>query len=330
MSPTIKDIALRAGVSYATVSRALNNHPEVSKATREKVLHLAKEMGYRPNAIARGLVTKETRTIGLVLPDITNPFFPEVARGVEEAASESGYSVFLCNTDWSSEREEEHLHALMQKQVDGFIVAPSSDQLTHLLKILDAGCKAVFISGVISHPNSVSIIIDNVRGAQMAVEHLLKKGHRQIGFVGGVQDVATNNERFLGYRKALESWGIGLEWDYIRKGDFRREGGLAVTKELLRLEERPTAIFAANDLTALGVLQAVKEERLAIPQDVAVVGFDDIQFASLPEIELTTIAQPKFQMGRLAFQKLLQINKEDGPAKERIILRPKLVVRKTS
>ena len=164
----------------------------------------------------------------------------------------------------------------------------------------------------------------------MAVEHLLEKGHRKIGFVGGVQDVATNNERFLGYRQALDNWGIGLEWDYIRKGDFRREGGLAVTKELLRLEERPTAIFAANDLTALGVLQAVKEEGLAIPQDVAVVGFDDIQFASLPEIELTTIAQPKFQMGRLAFQKLLQINKEDGPAKERIILRPELVVRKTS
>lgn len=156
--PTIKDVAREAGVSYATVSRALNNHPEVSEDTKKRVMKIALKMGYQPNAIAQGLVKKETKTVGLIIPDITNPFFPEVARGIEDAAVEAGYTIFLCNTNWNAEREERYLNVLMQKQVDGLIIGPSSEEISHLGRILDSGIKTVFISRAINHAKSTCII----------------------------------------------------------------------------------------------------------------------------------------------------------------------------
>lgn len=333
MPPTIKDVAKKAGVSYATVSRALNNHPEINEGTKKRILKLALEMGYRPNAIAQGLVKKETKTIGLLIPDITNPFFPEVARGIEDAASEAGYTVFLCNTNWSKEREEHYLNVLSQKQVDGLIIAPSSEEMNHLKKALEGEFKTVFISRVINHANCTSIIIDNIRGAQLAVECLVKKGHRRIAFIGGREDISTCQERLNGYQLALKNNNLEINGDYIKTGSFKRESGHFIMHEFLKLgaEKRPTAVFAANDLLALGAIQAIKESGLAIPADLAVIGFDDIEFASLPEIQLSTVAQPKYDMGKLAFSVLLGMMKEGGCAVGRkILLDPVLIERKTS
>lgn len=328
MSPTIKDIAEKAGVSYATVSRALNNHKDVNDETRKKVIKIAREIGYQPNAIAQGLVKKETRTIGLVIPDITNPFFPEVASGIEDAAEEAGYTIFLCNTNWSKEREANYLDVLLQKQVDGLIIAPSSENLNHLKRVLQSGRKVIFISRMIRHPNSTSIIIDNVSGAQMAVEHLIDKGHKRIGLIGGFKDISASRERLKGYRYAMEMNSLEINESYIKSGDFKRETGHVMMHELLKLKPAPTAVFAVNDLLALGAIQAIKEEGLSIPGDVAVIGFDDIEFASLPEIQLTTVSQPKYDMGRMAVDTLLEILAgDDNNINKKIMLEPRLIVR---
>jgi LacI family transcriptional regulator len=331
MALTIKDVAKEAGVSYATVSRALNNHPEVNEDTKRRIFKIAAEMGYQPNAIAQGLVKKETKTIGLLIPDITNPFFPEVALGIEEAANEAGYTIFLCNTNWNEEREENYLNVLLQKQVDGLIIAPSSENLAHLKKVLDLGVNIIFISYMIRHPNSTSIIIDNICGAQMAVEHLVKKGHKRIAFIGGFQDISASNERLKGYKYALKQNNIEINKAYIKNGDFKRETGHIMMHNLININKKPTAVFAANDLLALGAIQAIKEEGLSVPSDIAVVGFDDIEFASLPEIQLTTVAQPKYEMGKLAFETLIkQLKGEGNKIGKKILLDPELIIRGTT
>lgn len=328
MSPTLKDVAKKVGVSYATVSRALNNHKDVNDKTRKKVLKIAQEMGYKPNAIAQGLVKKETRTIGLLIPDITNPFFPEVAQGVEEAANKAGYNVFLCNTEWDEELETDYLNVLLQKQVDGLIISPGSEELEHLQYITNSDTKLVFIDKGIQ--NHTSIIIDNVSGAKMAIEHLIDRGHKDIAFIGGSEDIAANQERLEGYKSALGDNNITVKDEYIKNGDFNRESGHFMMKSLLKNSQTITAVFAANDLLALGVMQAIKEAELNIPGDIAVVGFDDIEFASLPEIQLTTVRQPKYQMGKLAFEALIDQIKEDSKLGKKILLEPQLIVRKTS
>lgn len=331
--PTIKDVAREAGVSYATVSRALNDHPEINEETKKRIVKIAMKMGYRPNAIAQGLVKKETKTVGLIIPDITNPFFPEVARGIEDAAVEAGYTIFLCNTNWNAKREERYLNVLLQKQVDGLIIAPSSEEISHLRIPLNSGIKTIFISRVINHANSTCIIIDNILGAKQAVEYLIGRGHRRIAFIGGQEDISTNRERLQGYTQALSANGLEFDESLVKTGSFKRDSGYFIMNQLLNTQEsnRPTAVFAANDLLALGALQAVRENGLGIPSDIAVVGFDDIEFASLPEIQLTTVAQPKYDMGKLAFTTLTELMGGGGYSSGRkILLDPVLVVRKTS
>ncbi|AGB42375.1 transcriptional regulator [Halobacteroides halobius DSM 5150] len=334
MGLTIKDVAKEAGVSYATVSRALNDHPDVNEDTRKRILKIASEIGYQPNVIARGLVSQETKTIGLLIPDITNPFFPEVARGVEEAAIEAGYNIFLCNTNWSKEREEHYIDALLQKQVDGLIITPSSENLDHLERLLNSKVKTVFVSSFIKHPDFTSIIVDNVTGAQRAVQHLIERGHKKIGFVGAGEDRFANQERLKGYKQALEANNIEIRPKYIKnqEGSYKRKSGYYLMKELLSLDQYPTAVFSYNDLLALGAIQAIREEGLSVPEDVAVIGFDDISFASLPEIQLTTVAQPKYDMGQLALENLLEQikDKKEKSISRRILLDPKLIIRKTS
>jgi LacI family transcriptional regulator len=328
---TIKDIARRAGVSYATVSRALNNHPEINIETRKKIARIAAEIGYQPNAIARGLVKKETNTIGLLIPDITNPFYPEVARGIEDAANETGYTIFLCNTNWKQEREENYLNVLHQKQVDGIIIAPASEKPEHLQRVVGPWAKKMVFISRVNFGNVTSVLIDNVRGGRMAVEYLIGKGYHKIAFVGGPTDTSSNEERFHGYTEALEAAGIEARPAYIVGGDFKRESGYQATKGLLQLESRPDAIFAANDLLALGAIQAIREQGLRLPEDIAVMGFDDIEFAALPEIQLTTVTQPKYEMGKLALQTLVtQMKGAERVVARKIMLEPDLICRKTT
>lgn len=332
MAVTIKDIARKAGVSYATVSRALNNRPEVNEKTRREIQKLAEEMGYKPNALARSLVTRESKTLGLIIPDITNPFFPEVARGAEEAAAQAGYSIFLCNTNWEEEKERKYLALLEEKRVDGIILASVINDEQQMMEYLaDSAVPLIMINRVLKNIQAHYVVIDNVRGACLVMEHLIENGHRDIAFVGGLSHVEATRERLQGYKMMLGAYDLPVRPELIRLGSFKRESGYSNALELLKLSPRPTAIFAANDILALGVLQAAADMNLRVPGDLAVVGFDDIPFASYAEVSLTTVAQPKYAMGEMAAKILIEEIKE-GPSREKkkIILQPELVVRRSS
>ncbi len=331
MSLTLKDIAKEVGVSYATVSRALSGHPEVNKNTRKKIIEMAEEMGYQPNAIAQGLVKNETKTIGLLIPDITNPFFPAIARGIEEAAVEKGYSTFLCNTNWNKNIEKKYLNVLIQKQVDGLILTPSSESTDHLKFIKKLTPPKVFVNKIIDNSSDTFIIIDNKKGAYQAVEHLIKKGHENIAFIGGEKSSTANKERLTGYKNAMQDNGLKINNDYVKMKGFNRTSGYFIMKEMLMSEGcQITAVFSANDLLALGAIQAIKEANFNIPEDIAIVGFDDIEFASLPEIQLTTVSQPKYQMGQIAFDALYEKLTGQKTKERKIILEPSLIIRGTS
>lgn len=332
MNVTIKDIARKANVSYATVSRALNNKEGVNEETRQRIIRIAQEMGYKPNAIARGLVKRHTNTIGLVIPDITNPFFPEVARGVEDAANEQGYSILLCNTNWEQEREETYINLLMEKRVDGIIIAPISKDTNYIEDLLGDHFPLVYVSRVPEGTQNSFVVIDNTRGGFLATKHLIEQGYKKIGYIGGTKGSASSQDRFKGYQLAFEKYGIEYEPRFIVSGDFKRETGYNIMKKLLEGPEYPDAVFAENDLLALGAMQAIREKGLKIPQDIAVVGFDDIPFASFPEVQLTTICQPKYEMGRIAAQILMdKLTQKKGKNTDRkVILEPELIVRKSS
>jgi len=338
MEATIKDIAKKVNVSFATVSRALNNKNGVKRETRARVLEAAHSLNYRPNAIARGLVKRQTHSIGLVIPDITNPFFPEVARGIEDGAQEEGYNVFLCNTNWEVKREVQYLNLLIEKRVDGIIIAPIHNQVEGLVNSLQDRIPVVYVSKAPLNSENSFVVIDNVRGGFLATRHLIECGYKGIGFIGASAGSPSCGhslsvaERLEGYKLALKKYGMEPEERFIRFGDFKRESGYNIIKRMIEEKDFPRAVFGENDLLALGVMQGVKEMGLFVPGDVAVVGFDDIPLAGFPEIQLTTICQPKAEMGKIAVSILLeQMKRGDGETVNRkVILEPQLIVRKSS
>lgn len=327
---TIKDIARTAGVSYATVSRALNGKYGVKPSTRERVLAAARRLGYRPNAIARGLVTRRTMTIGLIVPDITNPFFPEVAAGVEDAARAAGYGVLLCNSDWQKVSERQYAALLIGRRVEGIIIAPISRAEEPLDERVPPSFPVVYVA---SNPRATPrsyVVIDNVRGALLATKHLLDAGRSPVAFIGSQE--RADDERFEGYRRALADRGMACDERFVRLGDMRQASGYRLLRGMIDEGDRPRAVFAENDLMALGCLQAARECGLRVPEDVAIVGFDDIPFASFPEVQLTTIRQPTYDMGRMAVDILLAGCAEapKRPEARQVVLEPQLVVRRTA
>jgi LacI family transcriptional regulator len=329
---TIKDIARKANVSYATVSRALNNKRGVRQTTRSKILELAEQMSYTPNAIARGLVKKQTQTLGLILPDITNPFYPEVARGIEEGAAERGFSIFLCNTNWERNREAHYLRLLAEKRVDGIILAPIDNEVEAIENRLTGKIPIVYVSNAPAGTRQSFVVMDNVLGGFLATEHLIEAGYEKIGFVGSTEDSLTVDERLAGYRRALEKYGIPIEEKYVQLGEFNEKAGYQIIRGMIAGGDFPRAVFAENDLLALGVLHGVKASGLSVPEDVAVVGFDDIPVASYPEVQLTTVSQPTYEMGRKSVEILLErIQAAEKPAAARqIYLKPSLNIRRSS
>lgn len=328
MSVTIKDIAKACGVSYATVSRALNNSREINENTKKRIIRVAQSMGYSPNAIARSLVKNKTNMIGLLVPDIVNPYFHEVAKGVEDAANAMGYNVLLCNTDYNIEKEIVYKDVLLERRVEGFIVAPASDATGRIFK--NENVPVVLVGDMDEENNLNYVTTDNISGAFKATEYLIKLGHKKIAFVGGPEDAKTNRDRFKGYMNALEYYKIDKNNIVIRSKGYKMKDGYSCALEIMKSGINPTAIFCANDLAALGVLQALDENSLSVPDDVSVIGYDDISFASLPRIKLTTVHQPKYEIGKLATKiivKKLKSKKQGEP--EKVILEPDLIIRDT-
>ncbi|RLE27836.1 LacI family transcriptional regulator [Candidatus Acetothermia bacterium] len=327
---TIKDVARAAGVSPSTVSRALNDSPLIREETKARIRRIAEELGYERNELARGLVMGASGAIGLVIPDITNPFFAEVTRGVGEVAHARGYGVILCNTEEDPERERSYIRLLRRKRVDGLILTTVTAEDPYLKALARSKTPFVLVSRASQVVPAPYVGADDRLGGRLAVEHLVGLGHRRIAFIGGPPDVQSCVDRLAAFEAVLAEAGIPIREDWLLFSDFTQGSGYQAGKKLLSSEDRPTAVFAANDVVALGVLQAADELGLRVPEDLSVVGYDDISYAALPRIQLTTVAQPSFEMGTIAAEWLLTVR--EGKPQRRLyrLLTPRLVVRQTT
>ncbi len=331
MSATIHDIARKAGISVSTVSRVLNKKTvnyRISHETEKLVLKAARELNYRPNQLARGLRLKKTHTIGLVAPDVSNPFFANIVKSVQSAAYKLGYSLVVCDTDENLGLEIEHINLLRCQGVDGLIVMPVGQKSQHLEQLVKDGVSLVLMDRGFDELKASSVVVDNYNGAFEAIEHLISSGHTRIAIIQGMTNTYTNNGRVQGYQAALAKHAMPIDENLIVGKDFGRENGYIETKLLLQMKDPPTAIFATSDLITLGVLQAIFEEGLNIPKDISLIAFDDIDFAPFLICPLTTVAQPKEVMGEIAVKLLVeQMKNQDKPEAKRIVLKPKLLVR---
>ncbi len=330
--PTVADVARRARVSRATVSRVLNQYAHIRPEVRARVQRAMRVLGYRPDAVARSLARRETRTLGLVVADITNPFYAETARAVLETATAHGYHVILCNTDNQPRVQEEYVEVLRQRRVDGIVFGSVflDDRVVEALVAADYPC--LMYNRRLRSRRGNFIVLDNVRASRDATRHLILLGHRRIGFVSGLPNISTTAERLRGYHVALRGSGLAADRDLIRPGAFQAGTAQEAARDLLKRCARPTAIVASNDLMALGVIQAAAELDVRIPDDLAVIGFDDIEMADHPRVQLTTMAQQKAEMGRLAALGLLEVIRRgtgSGSRPLQEILAPTLIVRRT-
>jgi LacI family transcriptional regulator len=328
---TIKDVAQAASVSTATVSHVINGTRAVSDATQQRVLKAMDVLNYQPNAVARGLRTKRTRLLALVIPDITNPFFTDFARGFQDGADQHDYVVIVCNTDRDLDRELRYLDMVRQQQVDGLALNPAKVTATDLLRLLRAQVSVVLVGSQIDDPNFDLVMVDNIQGGVDAVQHLIGLGHTQIGLVCGPRTTSSGLLRFQGYCQALERNGLQYLDNLVAEGDFTYEGGNACMHTLLSQANRPTAVFATSDVMALGAKQAIEDAGLRIPADISLIGFDDIPDLARVRPKLTTIAQPRYPMGLETARLLLdRIEQKSPPERRKVIMEHNLVVREST
>ncbi|GAA2318382.1 LacI family DNA-binding transcriptional regulator [Streptomyces violaceusniger] len=326
--PAIKDVARRAGVSVATVSRVLNDHPSVRADTRERVLAAVADLGYRPNAVARSLRTDQTRTLGLVISDVLNPFFTELARSVEDAARELDYSVVIGNADERPDLQDHHVRTLMDRRIDGLLVSPTDGGSPMMLAAARAGTPMVFVDRWIEDEglDRVPVIRTDGRGAIRAlVAHLCALGHRRVAIIAGPAATTTGRERVDAFRSALREFGLELHEDHIGQGDFQAASGRRVTARFLDLPHPPDAVFAADNLMALGAMDEIRARGLRVPDDVALAAFDDIPWFVHTDPPITAIAQPTGALGRAAVTALIDL--VEGRPAESVTLSARLVTR---
>jgi LacI family transcriptional regulator, galactose operon repressor len=329
---TIKDIAQKLDLNFSSVSRALNNKPGVSEETRKLVMETAKEMGYRPNVIARGLVSNVTKTLGILMPDIINPLFGEITTAIIETANENDYDVFLCISNWSNEKEISNIHTILQKQVDGIIAKAVSDENSKLLE--EAGVPVIGYESWAKNNRFSSVSTDNEKGGYIAAEHLIDYGYRKTGIINGPVNSSAGLHRSNGFNKAYKMHSLKQDKSLLYNGDYNIKSGYKLARKLLKEHPDCDSVFAGNDVIALGVLQYLEEKGIKAGRDFGVIGFDNISFSHLPQIRLTTIKQPKYSIGRIMTKLLLDEikNKNEGIQNfpQRILLEPELIVRSTT
>ena len=324
----IKDVAEAAGVSIATVSRVLGNQVNVSPAVRERVMSAVEQLAYRPNQVARKLRSHQSRTIGLIVSDIRNSFFTAVSRAVEDAAYEKGYSVLLCNADENPEKEALYLNLMQDENVAGVIFSPTRQTLAQF-KDLKLGFPNVIIDRTIKNYNVDNVLLDNVSAAYQLTTHLLENGYRRIGAI--FDPVSTTSlERQQGYEEALQAYGLKVLPELIRVVAPQFEAAHAAARQLLSLPQPCEAILTCNSLFGGATLTAIRELNLAIPDQVALVSFDDATWTTLVQPAITVIAQPTSEIGRMATQLLLQRLSEPGRPTRKVILHGELIVRASS
>ncbi|MCL1840719.1 MAG: LacI family transcriptional regulator [Propionibacteriaceae bacterium] len=325
---TIRDVAQRAGVSAATASRVLSGNPSTSASARAKVRQAARELQFHVNARAKSLRRQQTDTIGLLLPDIRNPFFAEIAQAAEQAALAAGMTTLLCNANESTAQQDLYLKLLVAQRVDGIIAAPQGDGSGKLDETIALGLPLVFVDRVIEGVDVPSVTSDNWSGVRQAVRHLVGLGHRRIGFVTGSQETSTGRERLQAYREALVRAGIRPDKTLIRYGNFQTESGLVAARSLLDLSQPPTAVIAADSLMTLGVVQACNELGLVIGETLSVIGYDDTETTRALSPGLTVISHDPAAMGTQAFAMLRDVL--GGRRVPSVVLPVSLVIRNST
>jgi LacI family transcriptional regulator len=327
---TMKHIAKKAGVSIGTVSNVINNTTPVKEPLRQRVTDAIQHLQYHPSKLAQGFRRNRTTILGMIIPDITNPFFPAVVRGAEDIAYQHSYRLVLCNADNDPAKEIEYLRELRSYRIAGLILIPSVMSQINALADLDVGdIPVVCIDRRPSNWGGDSVTVDNAKGTEEATRHILGMEHRAIGIITGSLNVASAVGRLEGFRAAMRSHNIGIEPEYVQEGRFDRQSGYEKMKVLLRLDPRPTAVVAGNDLIALGALSAIREAGLNCPEDVSLVGFDDLEISEFTNPPLTTVAQPGYQMGAKGVTLLLKRMKGSHEGPEALVLTPELRIRKS-
>lgn len=324
---TIRDVAEMAGVSTTTVSHVINKTRFVSADRIKAVTKAIEELKYQPSGLARSLRTKSSGTLGVVIPDNTNPFFAEVVRGIEDYCYKQGYSVFLCNSDGDPDKEYHYIKLLREKGVDGMVLVSSGND-SDSLELLDQGkIPKVIIDREVESNNSDSVLIDNLCGGYKATRHLLDLGHSRIGCITGPSQVTPSGQRLEGYAKALKEKGITFDSNLVETGDFKSQSGGECLLKLMQTTDPPTAIFACNDIMAFGALAAARQLGIDVPSRLSLVGFDDIAMASMIVPSLTTIAQPKRELGETGATLLIERIKRGVDKQSIIVLEPTLIKR---
>ena len=327
----IQEVAKRAGVSISTVSRVLNGTARVNENVKERVLAAIEELDYRPSRAARSLRANHSTIIGLLISDIQNLFFMDLIKGVEDIAQRSGYSVLLCNSDENPQREHQNLDVLYDERVAGLIIVPTREQLRDLERFLERNIPIVAVDRRIKGKHIDAVLVDNIRGAQEAVAHLIANGYRRIGAITGPKTITTGYERLVGYRQALEEAGIAHDPQLEKLGFFREASGRQATNELLTLHPRVEALFVGNNLMTMGALDALHAHGLRVPDDMALIGYDAMPWAALGSISLTTVTQPAYELVTTAALRLFQRLQDPGTqARQEIILTATLHIRGSS
>lgn len=303
---TIKEVAKRAGVSASTVSRALSGKIPVNEETKKKVMKAVEELNYQPNVLAQGLKDGKSKTLGLLIPNVRNLVFPAAIRGIEDTANKYGYTVVLCNTDEDVEREKFYIDSLRRRLIDGFIFSTARPGHEYLLKLKNEGFPMVFLIRRISG-NVDAVTADNTNGAYEATKYLLSRGLKNIALITGSSDILLYQERFEGYKKALKEADIPLNHDIILHDVYGWEDGYKAMATLLEKGFKPDAVFATSDPKAIGVIRAIKDYGLSVPEDISVMGFDDLDMVALLDPPLTTVSQPFYEMGVAACKRLIKI-----------------------
>ncbi|GGK05431.1 catabolite control protein A [Lentibacillus kapialis] len=329
MTVTIYDVAREANVSMATVSRVVNGNPNVKPVTRKKVLNTIQELGYRPNAVARGLASKKTTTVGAIIPDISSIFFAELARGIEDIATMYKYNIILSNSDQNKDKELQLINAMLGKQVDGILFMGGDITSEHVDQFQSSSVPVV-LAATYDETNSIpSVNIDYEAAAFEATSYLLDKGNEKMAFISGVDDTLINKEKYNGYLRAFKEKSISVNENYILTGDYSYDSGIEAVNQLLALDDMPTAVFVASDEMALGVIHGAQDKGYKVPDDIEVFGFDNTRLATMVRPALSTIVQPMYDIGAVAMRLLTKyMNKEE--VEEKKVVLPHRIIERTS
>lgn len=331
MSVTIYDVAREANVSMATVSRVVNGNPNVKPTTRKKVLATIEQLGYRPNAVARGLASKKTTTVGVIIPDISSMFISELARGIEDIATMYKYNVILSNSDQNREKELQLINTMYEKQVDGILFMGGNIHQDHVDNFSSSSVPVV-IAATHDDTNTIPSVNIDYKGAAFEVtELLIKKGHKHPAFVYGQEDIKKRNAlKYEGYMQAIKEYDVDIHDEYIVNTGYSYEAGMAGAEKLLALKERPTAIFAASDEMAIGVIHGIQDAGLSVPEDIEVIGFNNTRLSTMVRPTLTTIVQPTYDIGAVSMRLLTKFMNKEEVDEKKVILPHRIIERNST